>query len=384
MGSKPILAAQNLFAAGYGVLFYMAKFICPVNLSAYYPYPANLSIIWLALPTGLVILIILVRKFREIFFSQTFFLIAVLPVIKLIPFGDHVAADRFIYFPSLGFFFLLGWVLSHLWGKTFAADKFKKGIVALTAVLFLATLLGTSRDRLQVWQDSGKLWKSVIERYPGIALAHTNLGYYYAQQGRMEESISEYKKALTLYPEDASTLNNLGNAYRRIGLFDEAIRAYKKALEIKPRYAPAYTNLGVAYEQQEMLDEAISAHLNALAIDPQNSLAHTNLGVVYMRRGMLGKAIEEHRRAIALDPSHALAYANLGAAYGKQGMLDEAISEFKKALTIDPNYAKVHYNLGVAYQIKKEMNLAEYHFERAFSLGYKASAQVLEMLRLQR
>ena len=384
MGSNPIIAVENLLVACYGVFFYLGKFFYPVDLSAYYPYPANFSMIWLALASGLILEMILLRKFREIFFSQMFFLVAILPAIKLVRFGNFVAADRLTYFPSLGLFFLFGWVLYNLWGKAFAIGRFKKGIVLLTAVIFLGILSGMSRDRLQVWQDSEKLWKSVIEPYPRVALAHTNLGHHYAQQGRIEESISEYQKALILDPEDALTLNNLGTVYRRKGMFDEAIAAYKRVLEMKPNYALAYTNLGVAYEQKGMLDEALSAHLKALAIEPQNALAHTNLGVVYMRKGMLEKAIEEHRQAIALDPNQALAHANLGAAYGQQGMLDEAIAEFKKALSLDPSYAKVHHNLGVAYQIKSEMNLAEYHFERAFNLGYKPSAQVLELLKRKR
>jgi hypothetical protein len=32
MGSRPILAAENLLAASYGVFFYLGKFFCPVNL----------------------------------------------------------------------------------------------------------------------------------------------------------------------------------------------------------------------------------------------------------------------------------------------------------------------------------------------------------------
>jgi tetratricopeptide (TPR) repeat protein len=76
----------------------------------------------------------------------------------------------------------------------------------------------------------------------------------------------------------------------------------------------------------------------------------------------------------------ALAHANLGAFYGEKDRLDEAIVQLQKAVVLDPNYAKAHYNLAVAYLRKNESALAMKHFERALTLGYKFSPEVLKML----
>ena len=381
MGSRTTLSLENLLAAGYGVFIYLGKFFFPADLSAFYPYPQTIGFVYLLLTGALILEIVYLRKYREVFWSQVFFLVALLPAIKLVPFGDFVAADRLIYFPSLGLFFLSGFALYRLGRAIGATDIFRTTIVFLTLAVLLAILSGMSRDRLKVWQDGERIWKNVLEQYPGVALAHDNLGHHYVQKGRLEDGIAEYKKALALNPKDAITYNNLGTAYRRKGLLDEAIEAYQKALELNPSYAMAYTNLGVAYEQKGMVEEAISAHLKSLSLDPHNSLAHTNLGAAYMRQGMLEKAIKEHRRALGLDPSNAMAHANLGAAYGESGRLDEAIAEFKQTLAFDPYYAKAHYNLAVAYLRKNEMNLAEYHFDQAFKLGFKASPEILRMLK---
>jgi Flp pilus assembly protein TadD len=375
MGTRPMAAAENFLAAVYSYFFYLGKFFFPVDLSAYYPYPDRFNPLYLIPALGLAAGIFYLRKSREPLFGLALFSLAVVPVLKLVPFGDFIAADRLIYFPSVGLCFLVAWGLARAFAPWKAVGGRKKIALFLVTAGLLGLLSGMTRERLKVWGDSEELWKSVLQLYPRVALAHVSLGYEYAARGKSEEAIREYQKALAINPRDAMTYSNLGMAYRRKGLLDAAVQAYRRAIDINPRYAPAYTNLGLAYEQKGMVDEALSYHLRAVEIDPASALARTNLGAAYMRKGMVDKAVEEHRKAISLDPSLALAHANLGAAYGQKGLLDEAIGELKQALLLDPRYAKAHYNLAVAYLLKNDRKLADYHFGRAAQLGHPATPE---------
>jgi tetratricopeptide (TPR) repeat protein len=337
IGPRPLLAVENFLAAGYGFLFYIAKFFFPVHLSAFYPYPPQISSLYLLLAVALAVGIIYLRRFPEPFWGLAFFSLAILPVIKLVPFGPFIAADRLVYFPCLGLCFLSAWALKRL--GDFFSKAYREVAVLLCAAVFLIPLSVVSRDRLAVWQDSERLWKSVLQLHPEAALAHTNLGM----------------------------------AYRRKGQIDDALRSFQKAVEYDPGYAYAYILLGLVLEQKGMLDEAISMDLKALELEPKNALARINLGAAYLRKGLLDRAIEEERKAISLAPRNPMARANLGAAYGQKGLLDEAIAELERALILDPNYAKAHHNLAVAYSLKDDRKRAEYHFERALQLGHQGS-----------
>jgi Flp pilus assembly protein TadD len=340
IGSRPLLAVENFLAAGYNFLFYLGKFFFPIHLSAFYPYPPDIHFLYLLLAAALAAGMFYLRKFPEPFWGLAFFSLAVLPVIKLVPFGPFIAADRLMYFPSLGLCFLSAWGLKRM-GDFFSKAR-QEAAILLCAAVFLIPLSLASRDRLAVWQDSERLWKSVLDLHPQAALAHTNLGM----------------------------------AYRRKGQADDAMRSFQKAVENDPGYAYAYILLGLSFEQKGMLDEAVAMNLKALELEPKNALARINLGAAYMRKGLLDQAIEEERKAISLAPRNAMARANLGAAYGQKGMLDEAIAELEKALLLDPQYAKAHYNLAVAYLLKNDRKRAEYHFERSVQLGHRGTLEI--------
>jgi protein O-mannosyl-transferase len=352
IGSRAILALDNVLAASYGLLLYLSKFFLPIRLSALYPYPDGPSIFYPVLAGIWLGVIFYLRRYREIFFGQAFFLIALLPAMKLVPFGDFVAADRLVYFPLLGFFFLAGWAFSRLESWTEKSTLYLRAPVFLSLALVLAILAGMSRERMGVWENGEKLWKSALAVSPEMTVALTGLGDFYADKGRLEEGISEYRKALSIDPRHPMTLNNLGTAYQKKGLFEEAMEAYRKAVEINPRYTRAYTNLGVAYEQRGMFDEAISAHLNALETDPRSALLRTNLGAAYLAKGRVDEAIAEHRKALALDPTQAVVYNNLGMAFRRKGLGDEAIRAYRQAIEMNPRYAPAYTNLGLAYEQK--------------------------------
>ncbi len=76
------------------------------------------------------------------------------------------------------------------------------------------------------------------------ALAFSNRGDMYANQGQYDLAIAEYNRALELNPSDAEAFNNRGAMYINRGQHDLAIADFNRALELNPRYAMAYNNRG--------------------------------------------------------------------------------------------------------------------------------------------
>jgi tetratricopeptide (TPR) repeat protein len=204
---------------------------------------------------------------------------------------------------------------------------------------------------------------------PNDAVAHTNLGNAYKNQGKIDDAIGEYKEALRLDPGLALAHNNLGSAYRDQGKIDDAIGEYKEALRIDPNLAEAHNNLGATYHGQGRLDNAIGEYKEALRIAPNNAMAHNNLGLAYQDQGKLDAAIREYKEALRIDPTLAEAHNNLGLAYRDQGKLDAAMREFKEALRLNPNYADSHYNLGIAYHAQGKLDAAMREYKEVLRLN---------------
>ncbi len=367
---------DNLLIACWGLIFYLGKTFMPVQLSAFYPYPAEIS---LRLPTFFLPPILLLalaagvwfsqRYTRKVIFGSLFFLLTLLPVLNVVQFHMLAAADRYMYIPSIGIFYLAGVAFQRIYFWKIHWEKTKK--VSLMVLLgVIVTTLGTlTWQRSNVWQDSETLWLSVLKNDPGVPVVHNNLGNVYLKKGRMDAAIAEYKKAISLNPNDASLYNNLGAAYLKKGRLDAAIAEYRKAISLNPADALAYINLGNTYSSKGRLDAAIAEYRKAISLNPDYALAHNNLGNAYLGKGETDAAIAEYRKTISLNPADALAHYNLGVAYGGKGKLDAAIAEYQKTTSLDPTNALAHTNLGIIYARKGELDAAVAEYKKAISLN---------------
>ena len=371
---------ENILTACRGVVFYLTKVILPINLSAFYPYPEIISIYKPEFFSSLFALLVLTiavfysRKYsRRIIFGTLFFIITILPVLKLFPAGAASAADRYMYLPSIGLFYMAGLAFYKMYRWEGVFETARK----LSVVLFLGVLILTfsvlSYKRNNIWQDGETLWLNVLENYPEVSIAHNNLGHAYTAQGRSNEAIKEYKTALRLDPNYATAHNNLGSIYVDQGLLDEAIKEYKTALRLDPNYATAHNNLGSIYVDQGLLDEAVKEYKTALRIKPDYVDAHNNLGNAYAAQGSLDDAIREYQLAIELESEHVTAYFNLGLTYYNKGLSDLAISSYKEALRIDPYDTDVLNNLGNVYIRKGLLGEALNIYKEVLKIDFDSS-----------
>ena len=78
--------------------------------------------------------------------------------------------------------------------------------------------------------------EKAIEIQPGLADAHTAMGYYYYQGHRNYDRALEYfHTALGFQPNNADIISSIGFVKRRLGNFEESIAMVERALSLDPR-----------------------------------------------------------------------------------------------------------------------------------------------------
>ena len=396
-----------IFSAGYGLIFYLYKFIIPVGLSCFYPYPENIAampILRLLIPfliiAVLTLLVIFSKKYtKKIIFGSLFFLVTILPVLQLLPSSKSIAADRYTYIPLIGLCYI-----SAVW----FSKIFKKSLLVILAAI-IVSLSYLTFQRCAVWKDSITLWNDTLKKYPDLSLAYSNRAYAYinmkdydralsdydkainlspdaaiAYTNRAgaytykkdyDRAISDYNKALAINPDFALAYNRRGRAYADKGDYDRAISDYNEALMINPDYVEAYVQRGNVYVIKKEYDCAVSDYNKAISLSPDAAAAYTNRASAYIHKKDYDRAISDYNKAISLDPDYVLAYNWRGAAYADKGDYDRAISDYNKAISLDSNYAKAYANLAVCYYKKKDYDSAWKNFYKARDLGCQIESE---------
>ena len=82
---------------------------------------------------------------------------------------------------------------------------------------------GVKCAKMGLWNEATMRWKHIIEKEPGNAPAHNNLGVAYESKGKFASALAEYKQAIELDPENKAYKSN----YKKFKKHYE--RASKKA-----------------------------------------------------------------------------------------------------------------------------------------------------------
>lgn len=292
----PASLAGGAAAIAGNALFYAQKLLLPARLSALYP-AAGLSAGMVILPALLLLSVLAARRLmtappggaagpgagKKIFFGLGFFLVTLFPALIVSP-----PADRYVYLPALGLFFLYGEFVLWLYGA--ARGTGPEGtvslpgrlVVLLVAAHFLALGYASAR-RAPVWKNSLALWEDVLKNYPG-----EYMGYY----GR-------------------------GNAFAAAGEYGKALPDFTRCLELSPRYWKALNNRARLYADTKEFDKAIADYAAAIAINPAEPRLFLNRGNAYLLKGEKARAVEDYDRALAIAPGFPPALENRKRAAGR-------------------------------------------------------------------
>lgn len=157
--------------------------------------------------------------------------------LQIIPL-DATVANRWFYFPFIGFLGLIG-----LFFQTIHINKrLLKAYMALFSLLLPILMLRTI-IRNTDWQNQSTLLSHDIKLSKNDYQLELLYGNDFIDKGKYDEAYPHIKKALTIFPKGYSAWNSLGIIYHKKGDLTQAKKAYEKSIEIGDYYG-AYENLG--------------------------------------------------------------------------------------------------------------------------------------------
>jgi tetratricopeptide (TPR) repeat protein len=204
---------------------------------------------------------------RIVSFGMFFYFTALSVESSVLPLWELMVEYR-VYLPNAGASLALGTgafiIMEGLNSKT------ARRIIVSSIVAVLLVLSFAAYSRNDVWKNKVSLWEDVVEKSPGKARGHINLGIAYASIDLFDKALEHSGIALKIKPDNAYNQYNLGFVYSRMGFIDKAIEHYRTAIRIAPYYENAHYNLAILYLDKGFLDEARREFYEVLRIDPNN------------------------------------------------------------------------------------------------------------------
>jgi Tfp pilus assembly protein PilF len=171
--------------------------------------------------------------------------------------------------------------------------------------------------------------RQVVEQNPWVADAWFILGVASQLQGKLADSVDQYRRAISLVPYNAEAWNNLGASLSKLRRPEEAEPCLRQALRLAPAYPEAHNNLGNALQAQGRYEEAKTSYRRALELRPGYVGAHDNLGLVVHAQGRLAEAVECYSEALRLDPDYAQGHMNRALAWLQMGDFERGWVEYE-------------------------------------------------------
>ncbi|MBI3564251.1 MAG: tetratricopeptide repeat protein [Elusimicrobia bacterium] len=373
--------AQRAAQVAYGLAFYARKTLWPSDLAFLHrmpfdlhPLEARFVLSALGVAAGLASVWALRRRAPAGLAAAAVYLAALFPVVGLMKYGPHLAADRYSN--------LSGLPLAVLAGAAFlsAARRRRAETWGLAGAVVLALGVRSGRQAA-TWRDSVALWTRAAAVYPEDARFHANLGaaaaergdhaaaerelseayrlgagspgiadewgVYLASRGRWAPAAEVFAARLRSAPDAALTRAHLADALARLGRERDAEREYRASLASRPS-AEAWRGLGLALMTSGRGAEARGAFEAALAVEPADAVSRVDLGLLETAARRYAPAEAQFRSAVASGDAatRALAHHDWGNILCDEGKLAAALPHYAEAARLDPRFVEPRLNLG--------------------------------------
>lgn len=251
------------------------------------------------------------RRLPYAAFGLVWMLLGLLPVLNVVPIL-HYRADRFFYFPFIGWSLtcvvLLRAGVSALCRRYAAiAQRLWHGATLLASGLLTLLVVLTIR-RNALFADDIKLFESTVQVSPACREAHTTLGDAYLRNGRSADAVAEYERARAVQANHASyvvvpkVLINLGMAQLERGDYAAAQAAFDAAHQLQPELLHPLFGLGLANLGLGHVAIAATWLEQAHAQDANDPDITFNLALAYDRLGRRAEALALYQRYLVTTP----------------------------------------------------------------------------------
>jgi protein O-mannosyl-transferase len=324
--NKRLSLTTRLLNALVVYVTYLWKMINPHDLVIFYSHPGHTltpTAIWGSAALLALISVgaaVVIRRWPFVFVGWTWYLGTLVPMIGLIQVGGQQMADRYTYFPLIGVFLAITWLVPEL----VPDGVLRRRALPIGALAALCALGSLTFVQIGYWRDG----------------------------------LTVLQHAIMCQPTDAEIVNMLGNSLLARGNKDAGLALLKDEVRRRPRDPLAHVGLAMGLDTVGRSDEAAEEYRRAIAVDDTNPEAQTNLAGILCARGQYQEAKLHLLRAIQLGPTNASAYAGLGWVSLRLGEYSRAVSYSETALRMDADQIICHYTIAKAQRAQGQYDAA--------------------------
>lgn len=216
---------------------------------------------------------------------------------------------------------------------------------AFDADLRTAILLQDLGRSAEAHQQLAEMQTDYLDQPAQLRRAYEVDADLYLREKRYAEATDAFSHALQVVPDDPDLLYGRGLAYAEIGKIDQAVADFRRLLQIKPDDIDAANALGFTLaDAGRDLPEAEKLIAAARAAKPDDPSIADSWGWVQYRLGHLDQA-EQVLRGAWQSGKDADVGVHLGEVLWKQGQHEQAQQIFDQVRRIDPHNANLQETL---------------------------------------
>ncbi len=379
--------AERILLGFYALLTYLWKFILPVKLTCFYPYPEKENglfptVVYLAPLIILGISFFIYKSLKsgkEVLFGFIFFIITIILVIQIIPVGDVIIADRYTYLPYIGLSFIVARFINQQLESTFPKENTIKTISLSVLIMAVSAFSYLAYQRTKVWQNSITLWSAAIENNKNCFVCYKCRGDAFGDMDEHYKAIEDYNEAAKLKKDDPNLYYNRAGSNKKINNYTEALNDYNKALQYNPKFSNAYFNKGNLNQRLKKYNQAIMDYSLAIQYQPDYLEAYFNRAIVYDILKKYDGAIADYTFVINANQGFVVdSYCNRGNAYLMIKQYNNAINDYTKAIGINENFGSAYFNRGLTYYNMNNFKAALADFMNAKQKGYAVNDNLIK------
>jgi tetratricopeptide (TPR) repeat protein len=338
---------------------YVWKLFWPAKLCAFYAFHMSTSPSDPRVVGGAVALMVLAflfvffwNRMRLVSFGLLFFFLNLAPVLNAHWMAANVFTERYLYLPSVGFCWVLGWAGTTLWRAATRHSAWWRGLVAVSALAIAALCTLRIMRRNRDWHDDETLYKATLALQPDAYIIHANLGAIYLNRDDFKNAEQELREADKVAPDYPLILNNFALLNLKLKRYDEALGYLIRSILKNPKEPQPHLYLAQLYEQTAHADYAEKEYQTAINLSPLSHNAHAGLGEFYFDQGRLPEAERQFQESLRAAKT-LRGYWGLGLVYWREGRYAEAEHAFQEAEALMPSSGRAHIMLGLLYTDRK-------------------------------
>jgi tetratricopeptide (TPR) repeat protein len=386
---------HRISVALYSLGYFLKLIFIPYPLLYYYGFAkiplADFShpVVYLSLLVHLALMVVAIAGLRKKTipaFAILFYLGSIAMFSNLAAPSPGVVADRFLYFPSIGFAIGIAWLLIKWLKPQQSLKQMRITAFVLIALSLISGFLIFNRN--SNWKNNLTLYAADNKHLQSSVKANLDYGTQlilaFKNQQQWESMLASDpsdarpKKELDALNQDLTSLSFTNN--RQIIL--EARKCFERATELLPTYHTSWANLGSTYFFEGDFQTGLDLFLKAHALNPHDAEITLNLAASYEKLGDLEKAIDYNTTTIRAMPHDERAWKQMKRVYDNTSNYQGWIAFNQRMADENLPTASPYQSLGDYYMKNADWHSALGYYERAYPFDSTNTALVRNLANL--